>query len=650
MSRIPQHIIDEIYQTARIEEVISSFVQLKRTGSNLKGLSPFTDEKTPSFVVSPAKQIFKCFSSNKGGTVVSFLMEKEHFSYPEALRWLADKYNIEIPQEKELTAEEMAVLNERESLFIINEFANKFFIKNLHNTNEGKSIGLSYFKERGYDSDIIEKFQLGYCLNSGKDFTTAALEKNYKIEYLEKVGLVKTKENRSFDFFKGRVIFPIHSASGRTLGFGARTLLNNSKTAKYFNSPESSIYNKSNVLYGLYFSKSKIIKENNCYICEGYTDVISLYQAGVENVVSSSGTSLTTGQIKLIQRYSNNITILYDGDSAGIKASFRGIDLILEQGLNVKVVLFPDGEDPDSYSKKCSKTEFKNYLTNNAQDFISFKAGILIDETNQDPIKKAELIKEIVKSISIIPNAINRSVYSQQVASIFNIDQDTIANELLKLRQKNLINQNNQISPKINSKAPIKEEIITSENKNHVHEFELIKLLVKYGTTAIELKKEDDKNAEEEETTVIELICHEISSDELLFANPLYLKIFNLYMEGLSNNKLYESSYFKRLEDTEIVGLISDIESTQHELSPTWLSKYNIETKTEADHLYKTVITAIYNFKTYHIGEKIRSITKQLNSNTELSEEETLFLLNEQLNYEKVKSIFAKKLGRTILS
>ena len=650
MSRIPQHIIDEIYQTARIEEVISSFVQLKRSGSNLKGLSPFTDEKTPSFVVSPAKQIFKCFSSNKGGTVVSFLMEKEHFSYPEALRWLADKYNIEIPQEKELTAEEMAVLNERESLFIINEFANKFFIKNLQNTNEGKSIGLSYFKERGYDSDIIEKFQLGYCLNSGKDFTNAALEKNYKIEYLEKVGLVKTKENRSFDFFKGRVIFPIHSASGRTLGFGARTLLNNSKTAKYFNSPESSIYNKSNVLYGLYFSKSKIIKENNCYICEGYTDVISLYQAGVENVVSSSGTSLTTGQIKLIQRYSNNITILYDGDSAGIKASFRGIDLILEQGLNVKVVLFPDGEDPDSYSKKCSKTEFKNYLTNNAQDFISFKAGILIDETNQDPIKKAELIKEIVKSISIIPNAINRSVYSQQVASIFNIDQDTIANELLKLRQKNLINQNKQISPKINSKAPIKEEIITSENKNHVHEFELIKLLVKYGTTAIELKKEDDKNAEEEETTVIELICHEISSDELLFANPLYLKIFNLYMEGLSNNKLYESSYFKRLEDTEIVGLISDIESTQHELSPTWLSKYNIETKTEADHLYKTVITAIYNFKTYHIGEKIRSITKQLNSNTELSEEETLFLLNEQLNYEKVKSIFAKKLGRTILS
>ena len=650
MSRIPQHIIDEIYQTARIEEVISSFVQLKRTGSNLKGLSPFTDEKTPSFVVSPAKQIFKCFSSNKGGTVVSFLMEKEHFSYPEALRWLADKYNIEIPQEKELTAEEMAVLNERESLFIINEFANKFFIKNLQNTNEGKSIGLSYFKERGYDSDIIEKFQLGYCLNSGKDFTSAALEKNYKIEYLEKVGLVKTKENRSFDFFKGRVIFPIHSASGRTLGFGARTLLNNSKTAKYFNSPESSIYNKSNVLYGLYFSKSKIIKENNCYICEGYTDVISLYQAGVENVVSSSGTSLTTGQIKLIQRYSNNITILYDGDSAGIKASFRGIDLILEQGLNVKVVLFPDGEDPDSYSKKCSKNEFKNYLTNNAQDFISFKAGILIDETNQDPIKKAELIKEIVKSISIIPNAINRSVYSQQVASIFNIDQDTIANELLKLRQKNLINQNKQISPKINSKAPIKEEIITSENKNHVHEFELIKLLVKYGTTAIELKKEDDKNAEEEETTVIELICHEISSDELLFANPLYLKIFNLYMEGLSNNNLYESSYFKRLEDTEIVGLISDIESTQHELSPTWLSKYNIETKTEADHLYKTVITAIYNFKTYHIGEKIRSITKQLNSNTELSEEETLFLLNEQLNYEKVKSIFAKKLGRTILS
>ena len=650
MSRIPQHIIDEIYQTARIEEVISSFVQLKRTGSNLKGLSPFTDEKTPSFVVSPAKQIFKCFSSNKGGTVVSFLMEKEHFSYPEALRWLADKYNIDIPEEKELTAEEMAVLNERESLFIINEFANKFFTKNLQNTNEGKSIGLSYFKERGYDSDIIEKFQLGYCLNSGKDFTTAALENNYKIEYLEKVGLVKTKENRSFDFFKGRVIFPIHSASGRTLGFGARTLLNNNKTAKYFNSPESSIYNKSNVLYGLYFSKSKIIKENNCYICEGYTDVISLYQAGVENVVSSSGTSLTNGQIKLIQRYSNNVTILYDGDNAGIKASFRGIDLILEQGLNVKVVLFPDGEDPDSYSKKCSKNEFKNYLSQNAQDFISFKAGVLLDDTQQDPIKKAELIKEIVKSISLIPSAINRSVYSQQVSTIFNIEQDIIANELLKLRQKKLFNQSKQSPPKAFSKTQQTEEIKIWKKENHVHEFELIKLLVKYGTTVIELKKEENNKEKEEEITVIELICHEISSDELLFANPLYLKIFNLYIEGLSNNNLYESSYFKRLEDNEIVGLISDIESTQHELSPTWLSKYNIETKTEADHLYKTVITAIYNFKTYHIGQKIRSITKQLNSNTDLSEEETLFLLNKQLNYEKVKSIFAKKLGRTILS
>ncbi len=351
MARIPPHIIDEIMQASRIEEVIGEFVNLKRAGSSLKGLSPFTDEKTPSFVVSPAKQIFKCFSTGKGGSVVTFLMEKEHYSYPEALKWLANKYNITLPEEEEQTAEQLAAITERESLQIINEFAKTHFHDRMHSTEEGKAIGLSYFVERGFRPDIIEKFQLGYCLEKGNDFTEAALNKGYKLEYLEKIGLVKSKDGRNFDFFRGRVMFPIHSVTGRVLGFGGRTLLSDKKIAKYFNSPESIIYNKSDILYGLYFAKGDIIKYDNCFLVEGYTDVISMHQAGITNVVSSSGTSLTHGQIKLIRRYTPNVTILYDGDAAGIKASFRGIDLLLEEGLNVRVVLFPDGDDPDSYSK-----------------------------------------------------------------------------------------------------------------------------------------------------------------------------------------------------------------------------------------------------------------------------------------------------------
>ena len=356
MAHIPPHIVDDILSAARIEEVIGEFVNLKRAGSSLKGLSPFTDERTPSFVVSPAKQIFKCFSSGKGGSVVTFLMEKEHFSYPEALRWLADKYGIQIPEDQPATEEELAKISERESLHVINEFAKNHFVETLHNTGEGKDIGLSYFLERGFRPETIEKFQLGYCVSKGKSFTDFALEKKFNLEYLTKVGLTKVREDgNTFDFFRGRVLFPIHSISGRVLGFGGRTLLADKKIAKYFNSPESLIYNKSQILYGLYFAKSDIIKYDNCFLCEGYTDVISLSQAGIQNVVSSSGTSLTKEQIRLVKRYTQNITILYDGDAAGIKASFRGIDLILEEGMNVKVVLFPDGEDPDSFAKKSSK-------------------------------------------------------------------------------------------------------------------------------------------------------------------------------------------------------------------------------------------------------------------------------------------------------
>ncbi|MFM7542003.1 MAG: DNA primase [Actinomycetales bacterium] len=649
MNKIPSHIIDEIMQTARIEEVIGSFVNLKRAGSNLKGLSPFTDEKTPAFIVSPAKQIFTCFSTGKGGTVVSFLMEKEHFSYPEALKWLANKYNITIPVERESTAEELAILNERDSLYIINDFARNYFVNQMNESDEGKAIGLSYFEERGFRKDIIEKFQLGYCLNKGNDFTKAALEKGYKIEYLEKVGLVKTKDDRHFDFFRGRVMFPIHSVSGRVLGFGGRSLLNDKKIAKYFNSPESLIYNKSEILYGLYFAKGDIIKYDNCFLCEGYTDVISLYQVGLTNVVASSGTSLTKDQIKLIRRYTQNITILYDGDSAGIKASFRGIDLILEEGMNVKVVLFPDGEDPDSFAKNNSTSELESYVSKNTQDFISFKAAILLGESNDDPLKKAELIKDIIHSVSLIPNSITRSVYIQKISTLFGIEETIISNEVLKRRRSALSNQLN--APELKeitiekSEGHKKQSITTFEKKqNNFHEFELLRLMLKYGTLEIASTVADTEIA----TSIIEFICHEITRDELSFENELYAKIFSIFLDGLSEKTLYTTSYFKRLEDQEIVQLVSDIESTEYEISPMWLSKYKIEVRTELDYLYEVATEAIYHFKTKIIDQKIKAIQLELLKNESLNEEEMLFLLEEQMNYQRVKKVFTDKLGRII--
>ncbi len=649
MSKIPPHIIDEIMQTSRIEDVIGSFVNLKRAGSSLKGLSPFTDEKTPSFVVSPAKQIFKCFSTGKGGTVVSFLMEKEHFSYPEALKWLANKYNIAIPEERESTAEELAIMNERDSLYIINDFARSHFLKQMHESEEGKAIGLSYFEERGFRKDIIEKFQLGYCLNKGDDFTKAALEKGYKLEYLEKVGLVKSKDDRHFDFFRGRVMFPIHSVSGRVLGFGGRTLITDKKIAKYFNSPESLIYNKSEILYGLYFAKGDIIKYDNCFLCEGYTDVISLHQAGLVNVVASSGTSLTKDQIKLIRRYTQNITILYDGDSAGIKASFRGIDLILEEGMNVKVVLFPDGEDPDSFAKKSSTSELETYIKEHTQDFISFKADILLGESSNDPLKKAELIKDIVHSVSLIPNSITRSVYVQKIATLFGIEESVVSNELLRLRRSSISKQLDAPElldiPVEKESSTTSQSTLTSENiQLDFHEFEVLRLMLKYGTLEIVSKVGDEEIA----TSVIEFICQEITRDELSFQNELYSKIFSVFLDGLAENTLYTSSYFKRFENQEIVSFVSDIESNEYEISAMWLSKYKIEIRTELDQLYESVVEAIYHFKTKIIDQKIKEIQAELAKNETLSDEEMLFLLAEQMNYERVKKVFADKLGRII--
>ena len=657
MAKIPPHIIDEIMQTSRIEEVIGEFVNLKRAGSNLKGLSPFTDEKSPSFVVSPAKQIFKCFSTGKGGSVVTFLMEKEHFSYPEALKWLADKYSIQLPEDVPATAAELAAITERESLHIINEFAKEYFMNSMHESEEGKAVGLSYFEERGFRMDIVKKFQLGYCVNKSDDFTKAALAKGYKLEYLEKVGLVKSKDDRQFDFFRGRVMFPIHSVSGRTLGFGGRTLITDKKIAKYFNSPESIIYNKSEILYGLHFAKGDIVKYDNCFLCEGYTDVISMYQAGIQNVVSSSGTSLTKDQIKLIRRYTQTITILYDGDAPGIKASFRGIDLILEEGLNVKVVLFPEGEDPDSYSKNVSSSELENYIKEHTQDFISFKTDILLKDSQNDPIKKAELIRDMIHSVALIPDQITRSVYSKEVAIRFDMSEQIVTNELNKLR-KGIISK--QVSEPEIRDIPIefepvhhatqsqKPEQITDDH----NERDLMRKMIKYGRFAIETDHINEEGEKQKiETSVVELICHELDKDELVFTNPLYNRLHKIMVDGLTENTLYKSSFFLRHEDQEIVKFVSEIEHEEHEISPQWLTKYKIETNTEFDKLPQAIIGSIYSFKLAKIRQRIQDIVKELEKydqnieDQDTDEQNLINLLSEQMALSKVDRMLSEKLG-----
>jgi DNA primase len=657
MNRIPQNTIDDILLTARIEEVIGEFVQLKRAGSNYKGLSPFTDEKTPSFMVSPAKQIFKCFSTGKGGNVVSFLMELEHFSYPEALKWLANKYGIELPEEKDLTPDELAQINEKESLFIINEFAKNHFFDRLFHSDEGKAIGLSYFHERGFREDIIRKFQLGYCLDSGSDFTETAVAKGYKQDYLEQVGLSKSKDNRRFDFFRGRVMFPILSVSGRVLGFGGRTLKADKNIAKYFNSPESPIYNKSQILYGLFFAKNAMVKQDCCFLVEGYTDVISLHQAGLENVVASSGTSLTKEQIKLVKRYTNNITILYDGDAAGIKASFRGIDLILEEGMNVKVVLFPDGDDPDSYAKKVSPKELETYVEEHAQDFISFKAGILLNESGNDPIKKAKLIREIVQSIAIIPDAIVRSVFIQECAVLFEMEEATLIAELNKIRKTNIQKQHldtNLENILVQPKAPKLQHRDAEQTVDALlweMEKDLIRILLKFGAKSMPISNyTNEGKVEEIEVNVLALVAHEMEQDELVFSHPTAQKIYQTLMEGLHHENgaiYYEIPHFLRTEDQEILQFVSNLEISRYSLSANWLSKHKIFTLGEDEKITQAVLGALYTYKLAVVEKQFAAIRQSLKNVT--SDEEVTKLLSEQIVLEKVKKMINEKLGRIIV-
>lgn len=657
LGMIPKQTIDEIFHAARVEEVIGEFVHLKKSGSNYKAKSPFVDEKTPSFMVSPSKQIWKCFSSGKGGNVVSFLMEHEHFTYVEALRWLANKYQIVIKEEREQSAEELAEISIRENLSVINEFARNHFAQNLHEHEQGRAIGLSYFHERGFRDDIINKFQLGYCLEESDGFTKKALERGYKLEYLEKTGLTKSKDGRHFDFFRGRVMFPIHSVAGKVLGFGGRTLKTEKSVAKYFNSPESELYNKSKILYGLYFAKNSIIKHDRCYLVEGYTDVISLHQSGLENVVASSGTALTHDQIKLIKRYTDNITILYDGDAAGIRASFRGIDMILEEGLNVRVVLFPDGDDPDSFAKKHSYSEIENYIDTNSKDFVVFKTDILLKEAGGDPVKKAGLIRDIISSISVIPDAIKRQVYLRESAAMFGMDEQVLTTEVSKLR-KTKRNPEGKSQPELDeplSIAPIQAN--TSTEKVDIlfhHEYDLIRILLHYGLLFVGFEQvEEDEEGNEHlvdgETTVIQLVVHEIEKDELQFKNPVFRKIYEEIRDGLEHDILHGDSYFIRHTDPEVAKMAADIMSDKHEISPNW-SEQQVRVSKEVDKLDQAVNSCIYSLKNTHVMEEIKQIQTEIERLSEQEQfDEVMILLARQRQLEQVKILFSEKLGRIII-
>jgi len=674
---ISRSTIDKVFETARVEEVIGEFVQLKKSGSNFKGLSPFSDEKSPSFMVSPVKQIWKDFSTGKGGNAVSFLMEHEHFSYPEAIKHLAKKYNIEI-EETEQTDEQKQHADERESMFLVSEFARDYFHNTMLNDNQGKAIGLSYFKERGFTDETIKKFQLGYSLNEWEAFTSEALNNGYNLKHLESTGLTIVKEGfqgaiaKQFDRFKGRVMFPIHSMSGRVLGFGGRILVNDKKAAKYLNSPDSDIYHKSNVLYGIHYAKQSIAKEDNCYMVEGYTDVISMHQSGIHNVVSSSGTALTESQIRLINRLTKNITILFDGDAAGIRASIRGIDLILEQGMNVKVLMFPDGDDPDSFAKKVSGEELKSYLENNAQDFISFKVSLLMDEAKNDPVKKAGLIRDIVVSISKIPDSIQQEVYIQECSRIMDISETVLFNELAQINNKAQrdVSKKKQQSQLGQSYSPDPNEPpmdvlypelalqktadVKKVNELHKYEQEIIKILLLYGNNEVEFENlvaGEDVDANEVKPFRKEYFLNAVSNeiylnlqeDEVEFTDELFKQIYYEIIHQLNQSESILIDAFINHENTKISNLVTNIlmDDEKHTISD-WGRK-EIEIKSVKSKLPKMVLDAIYNLRRVLIEQKIKSLVSNITN-----EEERDQILESIVNYTQLKSRLFGMLNRVV--
>lgn len=650
--------IDTVFETARVEEVIGDFVQLKRAGSNFKGLSPFSDERSPSFMVSPVKQIWKDFSSGKGGNVVAFLMEHEHFTYPEAIRYLAKKYNIEI-EETEQSQEEKAEANEKESMYLVSEFAKRYFHDILLNNEEGQAIGYSYFKERGFTNETIKKFELGYSPDTWDALTKEALGKGYNLDYLEKTGLTIVKEDKQFDRFKGRVMFPIQSMSGRTLGFGGRILGNDKKAAKYMNSPESDIYHKSKVLYGIFHAKQSIAKLDNCYLVEGYTDVIQFHQAGIENVVASSGTALTSDQIRLVNRLTKNITVLFDGDAAGLRASIRGIDLILEEGMNVKVCTFPQGEDPDSFARKNSYDELVRYLDTNAKDFIQFKASLLMDESQNDPVKKAGLIRDMVTSISKIPDRIQREIYLQETARIMDISEQVLVNTLAQLIQKDVAETGKKQKQEQKEKAF---EVVKNENPEQTRridvlyelERKIIEILLLYGNMTEEFEDvilranaegEIEEATEKKEYKVYQRIYLSLQEDEVELANPLFRDIYNDMVNYFHQNESFNTEHYLMHLAPELAQEVTDILMyEEREVLHNWEGQ-NIIVKQKDQTVGQYVSETILTLRWFLVDRIIEELKGNITTDPDSDNTETLSMA---MDYYKLINSFSSKLGRVM--
>ncbi len=655
---ITKESIDKVYDAIRVEEVIEDFVQLKRAGSNFKGLSPFSNEQTPSFMVSPAKQIWKDFSSGKGGNAIAFLMEHEHFSYVEAIRYLAKKYNIEL-EETQSSDEEQQKNNEKESLYIVSEFARDYFQKILLDNEEGKAIGKTYFKERGFSDETIKTFQLGYSPNEWQAFTEEALKKGYKLEYLNKTGLTIVKENKKYDAFRGRVMFPIHSMSGRVLGFGGRILTNDKKTAKYLNSPESDIYHKSKILYGIFYAKQHIAKEDNCYLVEGYTDMIQMYQKGIKNVVASSGTALTSEQIRLIHRLTSNITILYDGDSAGLRASIRGVDLILEQGMNVRICTFPDGEDPDSFSKNNSLIEIKEYLDKNTQDFIRFKASILVDESKNDPLKRAETIRDMIGSISKIPDAIKREVYIRECASIMNISEEVLFTSLAQIGKQQIQQADRDFKKQNKNIQPYKNQTLIEVNPLVFLEKDLIKHLLLYGAKECifedirlfyDEKGEEETKVFQQKLKVFEKFFLELQTDEIELSTPNFKNIFKLILDKYKENENFNINRYINEMPIELAQEVAVILAEDDKLQlHQWKEKKEIITKNKDADVSIAVNAIILRMRKLFVTNKIKLLQKELEEGVQNNEDfNSQGIIKEIMDYLSLQKLLNKRLNQVV--
>ena len=642
---IPQTTIMSILDAVRIEEVVGDFVSLKRRGANLIGVCPFHKEKTPSFIVSPAKGIFKCFGCGKAGDSVRFIMEHEHYSYPEALRFLAQKYGIVI-EEKEQTPEEMVAQNERERMFNVNSFAQQYFSSTMKNNDEGLAIGMSYFRERGFRDAIIDKFQLGYCLNQRDAFIQHAIKNGYSKELLLKVGLASGNEERTYDKYQGRVIFPIHNLTGKVIGFGARILSGDKTKAKYLNSPESEIYNKSQTLYGIYFAKSEISRLDNCILVEGYADVLSMHQAGIENTVASSGTSLTTEQIRLISRYTKNVTVLYDGDSAGIHAALRGTDMILEEGMNVRIVVLPPDEDPDSFVQHNPIEVVRDYIANNAKDFISFKTQLLLKDAQNDPIKRAEVLKDIVGSIAVIPDAIYRASYIKECSRLMEMPEQSLMNELNKMLRSRIKKNNpsQDIPDTVIEDVKIEQQTPPADTvpMGFYQEQELVKLLLLYGDKEIDIDGFDENNNPViYKISVASFIIDDLKNDDLLFKDDVHKIVFDIFDKALDDGILPNEQYFISNENPQLVELAANLLSSPYKLD-NW-GKHDIKVKTEEDVLSKMVATTLLRFKDMIIDEKRNETTKQLLETTNIDDQ--MILLHKKKKLDDLRIRINKELG-----